>query len=85
MAGLDLLRQYVKNYGLTKPDAFTPYAAGRKIYGSGRTNPSSGPVDKSGYLDRDLLNKARRNAVLARMKAEQSKNYLSANYLSGAK
>ncbi len=33
------------------------YGVGNKIYGGGRSNPTSGPVDKSGYREREL-NKA---------------------------
>lgn len=86
----DLFRQYVQNYGLTglgkppKPDAYTPYAAGYKMYGGGRSNPSNGPVDKAGYLARDLMNSARRDAVLRKMKATQQGNMISPDYLNGA-
>jgi hypothetical protein len=58
-----------------------PYAAGAKVYGSGRSNPTSGPVDKLGYRERDLMTKARRNALLRRLKAQQLGNYLSSDYL----
>lgn len=33
------------------------YAAGNKRYGGGRSNPTSGTVDPSGYVDRDNSNK----------------------------
>lgn len=62
---------------------FNPYAVGNKIYGGGRSFPTSGPVDPQGYRERDLQTKARRNALLRRMKAQQSGNYLSADYLRG--
>ena len=61
--------------------AFNPYAAGGKIYGGGRTNPTSGPVDPMGYRERDLATKARRDAMLRRMQAQQSGNYMSSAYL----
>ena len=86
----DPFRQYIQNYGLTgygnqpKPDAYTPYAAGYKLYGGGRSNPTAGPVDKAGYQERDLMNNARRDAVLRRMKAAQQGNYASPAYLNGA-
>lgn len=70
-----------------KPDGFNPYAAGDKRYGlAGRTNATSGPVSRqglAGYAERDREVAARKQAVLARMQAAQSGNYLSANYLRG--
>ncbi len=30
------------------------YSAGNKIYGSGRPNPTSGPVDPTGYVERTM-------------------------------
>jgi hypothetical protein len=59
---------------------FNPYAAGAKIYGSGRYNPTMGPVDLTGYADRDRKRKVRLNALQARMKAGQKKQFASANY-----
>jgi hypothetical protein len=32
------------------------YSAGNKVYGAGRSNPTSGTVDPSGYIDRGLNN-----------------------------
>jgi hypothetical protein len=61
--------------------AFNPYAAGAKVYGAGRSNPTSGPVDKLGYRQRDLATRARRNAILRRMKAMQSGKFMSPDYL----
>lgn len=80
----DIYAQYVRNYGLEKPDAYTPYAAGYKMYGGGRSMPTSGPVDKAGYLDRDLMNRARRDAVLRKLRATQAGNFMSPDYLNGA-
>jgi hypothetical protein len=57
-----------------------PYAVGNKIYGGGRSFPTSGPVDKLGYRERDATLKARRSAVLRRMKAGQKGNYMSADW-----
>jgi hypothetical protein len=79
-----LYEQYIRNYGLTKPDAYTPYAAGYKMYGGGRSMPTSGPVDKQGYQERDLMNRARRDALLRRMRAEQAEQFMSPAYLNGA-
>jgi hypothetical protein len=50
---------------------FNKYAAGAKHYGGGRSMPSIGPNSKVGYRYRDNKAKARRNAVLRRMKAVQ--------------
>lgn len=47
---------------------FNPYAAGAKIYGNMTMSPTSGPVDKAGYAARDRRKKAKRNAVLAKLK-----------------
>jgi len=86
---IDPRQQYVQNYGLNpyglqKPDAYTPYAAGYKMYGGGRSNPTSGPVDKAGYMERDLMNRTRRQAVLNRMRAAQAGQYNTPAYLNGA-
>lgn len=48
---------------------FNPYAAGAKIYGQVGSSPTMGPVNKTGYADRDRRLAARRNAVLQRMQA----------------
>ena len=61
---------------------FSNYAAGNKVYGGGRPNPTSGPVDKSGYAERDRRAKAKRNAMLRRLKARQSGRYMSSDNLS---
>lgn len=81
----DPRRQMNRVYGLKKPDAYTPYAAGYKLYGSGRSNPTQGPVAKEGYRERERVNRARRNAVLRRMRAEQSGDYMSPAFLNGAR
>lgn len=60
-----------------------PYGVGKKLYGSGRSNPTMGPVDKLGYRERDRKTKAKRNAMLRRLKAQQKGNYMSADYLRG--
>lgn len=66
-----------------KQDAYTPYAAGYKMYGGGRSNPTSGPVDKAGYQERELLNRAKRNAALRRMQALQQGDYTNPDVLRG--
>lgn len=45
---------------------FNPYAAGNKVYGSGRPAPTYGQVDKTGYAMRDGQAAARREALLRR-------------------
>ena len=70
--------------GFRKPDAYTPYAAGSKLYGLGQTQPTSGPItNKDGYIERDMQARARRNAILQRMSAEQRGRYLDPDYLRG--
>ena len=63
--------------------AFNSYAAGNKVYGGGRSYPTSGPVDKLGYRERDAKVRLRRNALLRRLKAGNSKNYMSSDWLGG--
>lgn len=65
-------------YGLEKPDAYNPYAAGPKMYGaSGRSNPTSGPIDRTAKAN------AQRNALLRRLQAEQQKKFADPAYLRG--
>lgn len=66
-------------YVSRRDSGFNPYAVGNKVYGSGRFFPTSGPVDKSGYRERDSKHKARQQAILNRMKALQSGKVISAN------
>jgi len=58
-----------------------PYSVGNRVYGGGRSFPTSGPVDKLGYRERDLKHQARRNVVLRRMKAMQGGKNASADAL----
>lgn len=68
-----------KNY------TFNSYSAGNKVYGlAGRSNPTSGPVDKLGYRERDRATKAKRNAMLRYMKKNQNKQFMSADWLGGS-
>jgi hypothetical protein len=67
----------------SQPYDFNSYAAGNKVYGGGRSFPTMGAVDKLGYRERDLKTKARRNALLRRLKAGASKNYMSKDWLGG--
>ena len=71
--------------GFEKPDAYTPYAAGRKTYGFGaRTNPQAGPLSpdsREGYAQRDMIAQARKRAILNRMSAEQRGRFMDPDYL----
>lgn len=69
---------YGSSYG------FNAYAAGTKLYGSGRSNPTMGPVDKLGYKERDRMQRARQNAIIKRLQNMQAGNYMSSSYLGGA-
>jgi hypothetical protein len=59
---------------------YRPYSAGSKVYGAGRSMPTIGPVDPLGYRERDAKQKARRAAILARLKAGVSGDFASPNY-----
>ena len=67
--------------GVLGTPEFNPFAAGARKYGMGRTNPTSGAVDPSGYAARDLKRKAKMNALAAKTKASAKGNYASPNYL----
>lgn len=58
-----------------------PYTVGDKVYGGGRSFPTSGPVDPMGYRERDAVIKARMNAIKRRQKRMKMQDYLSADYL----
>ena len=60
---------------------FNRYGVGSKVYGGGRSNPTSGPVDPLGYRERDAKEAARRAAMLKRLRAGFSKNFGSPAYL----
>lgn len=63
---------------ITQGKQFLPYAVGKKVYGAGRSYPNSGPTqDKLGYKERDKKHKARRAALLRRLKSRQSGNFMS--------
>lgn len=58
-----------------------PYLVGNRVYGpGGRPFPNIGPSDPLGYKERDLKYKARRNALLRRLKAKQKGNFMSSDY-----
>lgn len=83
----DAIRDQIAQMGLSKPDGFNSFAAGNKQYGiEGRSNATSGPIGPDGmqgYQQRDQEQAAKRQAVLNRMQAAQTGNYMSANYLRG--
>jgi hypothetical protein len=58
---------------------FNEFAAGAKVYGGGRYNPTMGPVDKTGYAERDRKLKVRRNALQAKLKAKGKGAYASSD------
>lgn len=60
---------------------FNPYAAGARMYGSGRMNPTMGAVDRTGYAERDRIRKAKINALRAKTKAMSQKNYASPDFM----
>lgn len=57
------------------------YAAGNKVYGGGRPNPTSGPVDPMGYAERDRATQVQRQAMLNRLKAQQGGRFMSSAFL----
>lgn len=57
---------------MAKDYDFNSYAAGNKVYGlSGRPNPTNGPLDRWGYIQRDRAAKIRRQALLNKLQAIQ--------------
>lgn len=68
MAGLSYQKQYL------------PYLVGNKVYGGGRSFPNIGPSDKLGYRERDRKQRARRNAILRRLKAQEARQFRSADF-----
>jgi hypothetical protein len=66
-------------------DGFNPFAAGKKRYGGGRDAPNIGmTLDPLGYAERDASVKARNNAILRRMKANQQGRFISPDWLRGS-
>jgi hypothetical protein len=60
--------------------AFNPYAAGAKQYGAnGASAPTSGPVDPTGYIEREANNKLKRNIMLQWMQNNSNGAYGSAD------
>lgn len=71
---------YLQQYGAS----FQPYGAGAKRYGpNAQASPhSGGGLDRLGYRERDLKQKALRNAMLRRMKAAQGGRLMSSDYMN---
>lgn len=62
---------------------FNSYAAGRKVYGGGRSMPNIGPVqDKAGYNERDNKAAARKKALLKRLQGQMSGNPMNPKILT---
>jgi hypothetical protein len=84
MAGIRQMFQYM---GMEKPDAYTPYAAGRKMYSTAGGAPNGAtqtPQAAAGYNARDMKARAKRNAMLRYMQKGQAGNYASSDYLGGS-
>ena len=63
---------------------YNSYAAGIRHYNGGRSMPNIGPVSGSGilgYAQRDAMAKARKEAIMRRLKAQQSGNVMNPNIL----
>lgn len=59
------------------------YAAGKKHYGGGRSMPNIGPVsDMLGYAVRDRKRSTMQNAILKRLKAQDTGNPMAFDYLN---
>lgn len=87
---MDPWRQQFAYMGIDKAGGgFNPYAAGPKRYGiTGRSAATTGPVSpegQKGYDEREMQQRARRNAVLKRMQAASNGNYMSPENLYGVK
>lgn len=66
------------------PTGFQKYGVGNKSYGGGRPMPNIGPVGGQGlmgYANRDQQAKARKDAIMRRLKAQQSGNVMNSNIL----
>lgn len=66
--------------------SFNAYSAGNKYYGGGRSFPNMGPVSGQGmlgYNQRDNEARAKKAAILRRLKGQSSGNPMNANVLTG--
>lgn len=66
-----------------KPKTYNEFTAGSKTYGGGSPVATMGKVDPLGYRERDRIIKARRNAILRRLKAGQSGKLMTSAWLGG--
>lgn len=67
-----------------RPYSIEQYGVGKKTYGGGRSSPHiGGGLDKQGYRERDARTRLRRNALLRRMKASNTGNFMSSDWLGG--
>jgi hypothetical protein len=76
--------QRVPNPAPGSQTGFNTYAAGRKHYGGGRLQPNLGPVSGAGmlgYANRDQQAKARKDAIMRRLQAQQTGNPMNPNIL----
>ena len=61
---------------------FNSYAAGNKFYGAGRSMPNIGLMGgdgMAGYAERDNKAKARKDAIMRRLRGQQTGNPLNSN------
>lgn len=78
----DFLSMLRRRQGTGLNPAQQVFSAGTKRYGgTGRNNPTMGPVDPTGYKERDAQATSKRNAMLRRLKAGQRKRFMSSDYL----
>lgn len=64
--------------------SFNPYAAGNKQYANGSA-PTSGPVDPSGYIDREVRNRQKRQMMVQWLKDNRTGAYGTANAMRAGK
>lgn len=70
----DNLMDYLQGRGQN----FNAYSAGNKVFNGSSNAPNRGPIaDKTGYVERDNKAKGMREALLRRIKANQSGHYFS--------
>lgn len=70
------------NYLQGSFQGFNPYGAGNKVYGGGRSAPNVGPTaNREGYVERDRKARAKRDAMLRKMKAGQSGRYMNPDWM----
>lgn len=71
---MDQFLTYLNGSGMD--GSFQPYAAGRKVYGGGRSAPNVGPVTNTqGYRERDLRQRAMKQRMLKKLKKKREGAY----------